>query len=102
MLISKDDTKQAEYVSIIEDGVKGLTSEISKLKARIQELEREQEKNRVDLNHLTEKEIEHVLRVNTVQPRMLFNAIKTRFPQLSFFCKDETTGLVSNIKTEVA
>ena len=101
-LLSKDEAKQAEYVSTIENGVKGLTSEISKLRARVKEVELECEKNRIDLNHLSEKEIEHVLMENNVQPRILFNAIKAHNSQYTFYCLNTSTGEMIPIKTEAA
>lgn len=101
-LISKDETKQAEYVSTIEDGVKGLTSEISRLKSIVKGMEQEKVQNRIDLDHLTESQVEHVLLVTKVSPRILFNSLATHYSQFSFFYLDKSTGEVRQIKTEVA
>lgn len=101
-LISKDETKQAEYVSTIEEGVKGLTSEISRFKSMVKEMEQKKEQNRIDLDHLTEKQVEHVLMVTKVSPRILFNSLATHYSQFSFFVIDKSTGEVRQIKTEVA
>lgn len=101
-LISKDETKQAEYVSTIDDGVKGLTSEISRLKSMVKKMEQEKVQNTIDLDHLTEKQIEHVLMATKVSPRILFNSLATHYSQFSFFYLDKSLGEIRQIKTEVA
>ena len=63
---------------------------------------KEMEKDKMDLNHLPESTVEQILKANRVTTRVLFNAIKKHYPQYSFYCRDEESGLISVIKTEVA
>ena len=96
--VSPEDDARARNIASIEAGLKSLLGEISMLRDRIKEME----KDKMDLNHLPESTVEQILKANRVTPRVLFNAIKKHYPQYSFYCRDEESGLISVIKTEVA
>ena len=96
--ITQEDLARHKVLETIDDAVKTLVGEITTLNNRIKEMEKE----RKDLDHLTEREIEHILMVHRVPPRIHFNAINKHYPQYHFFCKDEATGITTSIRTEVA
>ena len=79
-----------------------MDSQRAEYEARIADLESKLEKGerKIDLTDLSEKEIETVLSSKKVQPRMLFNALKSRDSRYSFFCYDSVLGNMFPIKTE--
>ena len=80
------DSRKAEYEARIAD-----------LESRLANAER-----KVDLTNLSEKEIETVLSSRKIQPRMLFNALKSRDSRYTFFCYDSVLGNMFPIKAEEA
>ncbi len=72
--------------------------EIVQLKSEVKSLK---EKS-VDLESLSEREIEVVLKSNKVAPRLLFEAIARQDDRYTFYAIDKVTGLTSTIRLEKA
>ena len=72
--------------------------EIVQLKSEVKSLK---EKS-VDLESLSEREIEIVLKSNKVAPRLLFEAIARQDDRYTFYAIDKVTGLTSTIRLEKA
>lgn len=85
-IAAQTDSQKAEY-----------EARIAELESRLAKAER-----KIDLTDLSEKEIETVLSSKKVQPRMLFNALKSRDSRYSFYCYDSVLGNMFPIKTEQA
>lgn len=81
-----------------------MDSRKAEYEARIADLESRlaNAKRKVDLTNLSEKEIETVLSSRKIQPRMLFNALKSRDSRYTFFCYDSVLGNMFPIKAEEA
>ena len=95
-VLTPEEDSHAKIVNTVEDAIKTLLSEIDTLKEQNKLLSFQKK----DLNHLTESEIQQVLRNNDIPPRLLFNAISLKHSHYQFFCKDTVSGLTSVIKTE--
>jgi len=71
-------------------------SEIKRLKAELQGLKGRE----IDLESLSEREIEKVLKSNMIPPRLLFEAIARIEDRYTFFASDNVSGQTYPIKIE--
>ena len=91
--------KAIEILSSIQQRDNEQQQEIERLQGEVTRLSSTKS---VDLESLTEREIEKVLKANKIAPRLLFEAIARQDDRYTFYAVDNVTGLTSTIRLEKA
>lgn len=92
-----------DFFDIINDALNKI---IEEYKGKISTLEEENKTLKAktettkDITKLTEREVETVLKFNSIPPRLLFDAIKRIDDRYTFTCYDNVSGLTHSIVSE--